>query len=73
MFRKFISLEPVTLRIQKGRHHRSDDNGTRITLNLTGVPGLSAINLYALTIPEQIITWTIVVANGTGNSAALFR
>ena len=64
-----LTLNPVTLTNSKGvATILRDDNGTRISLNLTGVPAdVSAINLYAVDDTGAVTSLgPVVVANGTG-------
>ena len=64
-----LTLNPVTLTNTKGvATILRDDNGTRVVLNLTGVPAdVSGINLYAVD-PTGAITslGPVVVNNGVG-------
>ena len=64
-----LTLNPVTLTNSKGvATILRDDNGTRISLNLSGVPAdVSAINLYAVDDTGAVTSLgPVVVANGTG-------
>jgi hypothetical protein len=68
-----VDLNPVTITGSKGvATILRDDNGTRIKLNLTGVPAdVSALNLYAVD-PAGVVTslGPITVANGLGTFEA---
>jgi len=68
-----VNLDPVTITGAKGvATVLRDDNGTRIKLNLTGVPNtVSALNLYAVD-PAGAITslGPITVTNGVGTFEA---
>lgn len=64
-----VNLDPVTITGAKGvATILRDDNGTRIKLNLTGVPAeVTALNLYAVD-PTGVVTslGPITVTNGLG-------
>lgn len=64
-----VNLSPVTITGAKGvATILRDDNGTRIKLNLTGVPAeVTALNLYAVD-PTGVVTslGPITVTNGVG-------
>jgi hypothetical protein len=68
-----VDLNPVTITGSKGvATILRDDNGTRIKLNLTGVPAdVSALNLYAVD-PAGVVTslGPITVTNGLGTFEA---
>lgn len=68
-----VNLDPVTITGAKGvATILRDDNGTRIKLNLTGVPAdVSALNLYAVD-PAGVVTslGPITVTNGLGTFEA---
>lgn len=68
-----VDLTPVTIAGAKGvATILRDDNGTRIKLNLTGVPAdVSALNLYAVD-PAGVVTslGPITVTNGLGTFEA---
>ena len=68
-----VNLDPVTITGAKGvATILRDDNGTRIKLNLTGVPTeVNALNLYAVD-PAGVITslGPITVTNGLGTFEA---
>ena len=64
-----VMLNPVTLTNSKGvATILRDDNGTKVVLNLTGVPAdVSAINLYAVDDTGAVSSLgPVVIANGTG-------
>ena len=64
-----LTLNPVTLTNSKGvATILRDDNGTRVVLNLTGVPAdVNAINLYAVDDTGAVSSLgPVVIANGTG-------
>jgi len=64
-----VTLNPITLTNSKAvATILRDDNGTRISLNVTGVPAdVSAINLYAVDDTGAVTSLgPVVVANGTG-------
>lgn len=68
-----VNLDPVTITGAKGvATILRDDNGTRIKLNLTGVPAeVTALNLYAVD-PTGVVTslGPITVTNGLGTFEA---
>jgi hypothetical protein len=68
-----VDLNPITITGAKGvATILRDDNGTRIKLNLTGVPAdVSALNLYAVD-PAGVVTslGPITVTNGLGTLEA---
>jgi len=68
-----VNLDPVTITGAKGvATILRDDNGTRIKLNLTGVPtDVTALNLYAVD-PTGVVTslGPITVTNGLGTFEA---
>lgn len=68
-----VNLDPVTITGAKGvATILRDDNGTRIKLNLTGVPTeVTALNLYAVD-PTGVVTslGPITVTNGLGTFEA---
>ncbi len=68
-----VNLSPVTITGAKGvATILRDDSGTRIKLNLTGVPAtVTALNLYAVD-PDGVVTslGPITVANGLGTFEA---
>src|SRR5882672_3586190 len=68
-----VNLNPVTITGAKGvATILRDDNGTRIKLNLTGLPNdISTLNLYAVD-PAGVVTslGPITVANGLGTLEA---
>ena len=64
-----VTLNPVTITNAKGTASiLRDDNGTRVVLNMTGVPAeVSAMNLYAVDDTGAITSLgPVVLANGTG-------
>ena len=64
-----VTLNPVTLASAKGTATiLRDDNGTRIVLNMTGVPAdVSAMNLYAVDDTGAITSLgPVVLSNGVG-------
>jgi hypothetical protein len=64
-----LTLNPVTLTNSKGiATILRDDNGTRVVVNMTGVPAdVSAINLYAVDDTGAVSSLgPVVLANGTG-------
>jgi len=64
-----VTLNPVTLTNAKGTATiLRDDNGTRIVLNMTGVPAdVSAMNLYAVDDTGAITSLgPVVLSNGVG-------
>jgi len=66
-------LNPVTLTNAKGvATILRDDNGTRVVVNMTGVPAdVSAINLYAVDDTGAVTSLgPVVLANGTGKFTA---
>jgi hypothetical protein len=68
-----VNLTPVTLTNAKGvATILRDDNGTRVVVNMTGVPAdVSAINLYAVDETGAITALgPVVLANGTGKFSA---
>ena len=68
-----VNLSPVTLTNAKGvATILRDDNGTRVVVNMTGVPAdVSAINLYAVDDTGAVTSLgPVVLANGTGKFSA---
>ena len=68
-----LTLNPVTLTNSKGvATILRDDNGTRIVLNLTGVPAdVTTVNLYAVDDTGAITSLgPVAVSNGTGTLTA---
>src|SRR5258705_12237587 len=64
-----LMLNPVTLTSSKAvASILRDDNGTRVVVNMTGVPAdVSAINLYAIDDTGTLSALgPVVLANGTG-------
>ena len=64
-----VTLNPITVTTSKAvATILRDDNGTRISLNVTGVPAdVKAINLYAVDDTGAVTSLgPVVVANGTG-------
>jgi len=64
-----VTLNPVTLANAKGvATILRDDDGTRVVVNLTGVPAdVNAINLYAVDDTGVVTSLgPVVIANGTG-------
>ena|ERR1700682_4596356 len=67
-----VNLDPVTITGKAVATILRDDNGTRIKLNLTGVPNdVTALNLYAVD-PSGVITslGPITITNGLGTLEA---
>lgn len=67
-----VNLDPVTITGKGVATILRDDNGTRIKLNLTGVPNdVTALNLYAVD-PSGVVTslGPITVTNGLGTFEA---
>jgi hypothetical protein len=68
-----VTLNPVTLTNAKGMATiLRDDNGTRVVVNMTGVPAdVKAINLYAVDDTGAVTSLgPVVLANGTGKFSA---
>lgn len=68
-----VNLNPVTLTNAKGvATILRDDDGTRVVVNMTGVPAdVSAINLYAVDDTGMVTSLgPVVLANGTGKFSA---
>lgn len=68
-----VNLTPVTLTNSKAvATILRDDNGTRVVVNMTGVPAdVSAINLYAVDDTGTVTSLgPVVLANGTGKFSA---
>lgn len=68
-----VTLNPVTLTNAKGvATILRDDDGTRVIVNMTGVPAdVSAINLYAVDDTGMVTSLgPVVLANGTGKFSA---
>lgn len=68
-----VNLNPVTLTNAKGvATILRDDNGTRVVVNMTGVPAdVSAINLYAVDDTGTVSSLgPVVLSNGTGKFSA---
>lgn len=68
-----VTLNPVTLTNAKGTATiLRDDNGTRVVVNMTGVPAdVSAINLYAVDDTGAVTSLgPVVLSNGTGKFSA---
>lgn len=64
-----VSLNPVTITNAKGTATiLRDDNGTRVVLNMTGVPAdVTAMNLYAIDDAGAVTSLgPVVLSNGTG-------
>ncbi len=68
-----VNLNPVTITNAKGvATILRDDNGTRVVVNMTGVPAdVSAINLYAVDDTGAVTSLgPVVLSNGTGKFTA---
>src|ERR1044072_8190222 len=69
-----VTLNPVTLTNANGTATiLRDDNGTRIVLNMTGVPAdVSAVNLYAVDDSGAVTSLgPVVLSNGTGKFSGI--